>query len=349
MRHALNQSRGSTLLCQGRKPRGGPQTTLGPKKLKQNQTWLRFFFIFTSQRYLGVTSMKLQDWIGKSETVHDVATATPYAALAATLDWPSEPGAQRPLAGTPLPPLWHWLYFLPISQQSEIGPDGHPKRGGFMPPVPLPRRMWAGSDFEFHAPLLIGDALSRTSTIVDVKEKSGRTGPLIFVKVRHELRRNNAAEVALTEHHNIVYRDASPVGNESTDTAPPPQSAAGAWDWERRIVPDDVLLFRYSALTFNGHRIHYDRKYVTEVEGYPGLIVHGPLIATLLMDLLRRQQPNALVKKFEFKAVRPIFDIHTFSVHGKVHEDGRHVHLWARDHEGWLAMDATATVKNLSR
>ena len=209
-----------------------------------------------------------------------------------------------------------------------------------MPPVPLPRRMWAGSDFQFHESLRVGDALSRTSTIVDIKEKSGRTGNLIFVKVRHEIRRNGAQSVALTEHHNIVYRDAA----RPDDVAPPPVAAPADFVWERRIVPDDVLLFRYSALTFNGHRIHYDRKYVTEVEGYPGLIVHGPLIATLLMDLLRRHIPDAQVTKFEFKAVRPTFDIHPFSVHGQPSADGKTIRLWGRDHEGWLTMDATATL-----
>jgi 3-methylfumaryl-CoA hydratase len=284
--------------------------------------------------------MNLQDWIGRSERVEDVATVTPYAALAATLDYPSTLGAQRPAPGTPLPKLWHWLYFLPIHPQSALGADGHAKLGGFMPPVALPRRMWAGSDFEFHQPLLVGDALSRTSTIVDIKEKSGRTGNLIFVKVRHEVRRNGEQAVALTEHHNIVYRAAA----STDDVVPPPQAAPNQWAWERRIVPDDVLLFRYSALTFNGHRIHYDRKYVTEVEGYPGLVVHGPLIATLLMDLLRRHQGDAQVLRFEFKAVRPTFDINPFSVHGQPSADGKTVHLWGRDHEGWLTMDATATL-----
>lgn len=281
--------------------------------------------------------MNLQDWIGRSETVEDTATATPYAALSATLD---QPDTTRPALGTPVPPLWHWLYFLPLAAQSDIGPDGHARRGGFMPPVPLPRRMWAASDFAFHEPLLIGDALSRSSTIIDVKEKSGRTGNLIFVKVRHEIRRNGDSKVALTEHHNIVYRAAP----EPADVAPPPQAAPEDSAWQRTIVPDDVLLFRYSALTFNGHRIHYDRQYVTEVEGYPGLIVHGPLIATLLMDLLRRQQPDARVLRFEFKAVRPTFDTHAFSVHGQPSADGNTVHLWGRDHEGWLTMDATATL-----
>ena len=284
--------------------------------------------------------MNLQDWIGKRETLDDVATATPYAALAALLDWPSGPGAQRPSTGTRLPCLWHWLYFLPLAPQSDIGADGHPKRGGFLPPVALPRRMWAGSDFEFHAPLRIGDALTRTSTIVDVKEKSGRSGNLIFVKVRHEIRCNGAADVALTEHHNIVYRPAP----GPDDVAPPPVAAPAQSAWSRRIVPDDVLLFRYSALTFNGHRIHYDRKYVTEVEGYPGLVVHGPLIATLLMDLLYCEWPDAQVQRFEFKAVRPTFDINPLSVHGQPSPDGKTVHLWARDHEGWLTMDATATL-----
>jgi 3-methylfumaryl-CoA hydratase len=283
-----------------------------------------------------LSELNLRDWIGRSETVTDVATATPYAALSATLDWP----AQRPTVGTVLPPLWHWLYFLPIAQQSEIGTDGHPKRGGFLPPVPLPRRMWAGSDFEFRSPIHIGDALARTSTIVDVTEKSGRTGRLVFVKVRHEVRREGETAVALNEHHNIVYRDLP----APSDVAPPPLAAPSSAAWSRNVVADDVLLFRYSALTFNGHRIHYDRQYVTQTEGYPGLIVHGPLIATLLLDLLRRQLPSATVTRFEFKAVRPTFDIHPFSVHGQPSSDGKTVRLWGQDHEGWLTMDALATI-----
>ena len=283
--------------------------------------------------------MNLQDWIGKRETRLDLATAAPYAALAATLDWPAS-GVAHPAAGTPLPKLWHWLYFLPFASQSDIGEDGHPRRGGFLPPVSLPRRMWAGSDFVFHTPLQIGDALTRTSTIVDIREKSGRTGSLIFVKVRHEITRNSEADVALTEHHNIVYRAAP-----APDDVPPPAVAAPATSaWTRQIVPNDVLLFRYSALTFNGHRIHYDRQYVTQVEGYPGLVVHGPLIATLLMDLLHREWPAAKVQRFEFKAVRPTFDTHPFSVHGQPAADGKTVHLWACDHEGWLTMDATAAL-----
>jgi 3-methylfumaryl-CoA hydratase len=280
---------------------------------------------------------ELKAWIGRSETVHDTVGTTPVVALNATLDHPATAVA----AGTPLPPLWHWLYFLPMHRQSDIGADGHARRGGFLPPVPLPRRMWAGSQFEFRAPVRVGDAVARTSTIADVTVKEGRTGRLVFVKVKHELRCNGAADAALVEFHDIVYREAQ----KANDVAPPPQAAPAEAMWRRRIIGDDVLLFRYSALTFNGHRIHYDRRYVTEVEGYPGLIVHGPLIATLLLDLLRRELPGAEVASFTFKAVRPTFDLHPFHVSGVPQADGKTVRLWASDHEGWLTMDATADLR----
>ena len=280
---------------------------------------------------------ELQGWIGRSETVRDQIGATPVRALNATLDHPSMPVK----TGSALPPLWHWLYFLPLHRQSEIGADGHAKRGGFLPPVPLPRRMWAGSQFEFRFPVRVGDAAERTSTIADVTVKEGRTGKLVFVKVRHELRCNGSAEPAIVEFHDIVYREA----RRPDDVEPPPQAAAAGAAWQRVIVPDDVLLFRYSALTFNGHRIHYDRKYVTEVEGYPGLIVHGPLIATLLMDLVRRNAPDADVAAFRFKAVRPTFDLNPFRVSGEPQADGKTIKLWAQDHEGWLTMDAIATLR----
>jgi 3-methylfumaryl-CoA hydratase len=280
--------------------------------------------------------MNLEQWIGRSESISDVVTATPYAALSATLDRPPE----RPPAGTPLPALWHWLYFLPLYRQSEVGPDGHAKRGNFLPPVPLPRRMWAGSQLEFHKPLRVGDNLVRESTIDDVTEKTGRTGTLVFVKVRHEIRRQGESEAALTEFHDIVYREAA----KPDDVVPPPKAAPTSAAWERKWVPDDVLLFRYSALTFNSHRIHYDRRYVTEVEGYPGLIVHGPLIATLLLDLLRHQLPDAVVARYEFRAIRPTFDTSHFFVCGEPQPDGKSFHLWARDQDGWLTMDATAVI-----
>ncbi|NMO18400.1 acyl-CoA dehydrogenase [Pyxidicoccus fallax] len=279
----------------------------------------------------------LRAWIGRSETARDLVGATPVRALNATLDHPE----MLVETGTPLPPLWHWLYFLPLHRQSELGPDGHARRGGFLPPVPLPRRMWAGSQFEFRSPVRVGDAVERTSTIADVTEKTGRTGQLVFVKVRHEVRCNGSADPSVVEFHDIVYREA----RRPDEVEPPPRAAERTAAWRRDIVPDDVLLFRYSALTFNSHRIHYDRRYVTQVEGYPGLVVHGPLIATLLLDLIRRNAPGADVATFQFKAVRPTFDLHPFRVNGQPQDDGRTLKLWANDHEGWLTMDAVATLR----
>jgi 3-methylfumaryl-CoA hydratase len=282
------------------------------------------------------TLAHLQTWVGKTETLQDHITAAPVSGLSATLDRDDA----QPVPGTALPPLWHWLYFLPQHQQSLLSADGHAQRGGFLPPVPLPRRMWAGGRLQWQAsnPLVVGDAVTRVSRIASVSHKAGRTGDLVFVLVKHEV--HNAPGLALTEEHDIVYR-ANP---QPGDAVPSPQPAAKDAAWSMHITPDDVLLFRYSALTFNGHRIHYDRRYVTQVEGYPGLIVHGPLIATMLVDLVRRNVPNATVAGFEFRAVRPVFDIAPFSVHGKPSADGKTVQLWTQDHEGWLTMQATATL-----
>ena len=280
------------------------------------------------------TLAHLQSWIGKTETLSDDITAAPVRALSATLDR-DDPA---PVPGTALPPLWHWLYFLPQQRQSELGPDGHAKRGGFLPPVPLPRRMWAGGRLQWlqSNPLVVGDAVQRISRIESVTHKAGRTGDLLFVLVKHEV--HNIRGLALTEEHDIVYRAAA----QPNDRVPVPVAAEKGAAWQREIVPDDVLLFRSSALTFNGHRIHYDRRYVTQVEGYPGLMVHGPLIATLLVDLVRRHVPAAFIERFNFKAVRPTFDLHPFRLNGQPSEDGKTVRLWAEDHEGWLTMQATA-------
>jgi 3-methylfumaryl-CoA hydratase len=276
----------------------------------------------------------LKQWIGRTESITDVVTTTPLRALAATLD--RDDPAPRP--GDPVPPCWHWLYFLPVHPQSELGPDGHAKRGGFLPPVPLPRRMWAGSRCEFLRPLRVGDAIRRDSRIADVSGKQGRSGMLIFVNVRHEI--SDESGVAIVDEHDIVYRDDPKPG----DSPVPIQLAPASHHWARTIQPDDVLLFRYSALTFNGHRIHYDRRYATEVEGYPGLVVHGPLIATLLLDLLRRNLPGATVARFSLRAMKPTFDLSPFQVCGRVDADGRSVHLWAQHADGAMAMDATAFV-----
>ncbi len=278
---------------------------------------------------------KLEQWVGRTERRSDRVTAVPVAALAATLDRDDPP----PRDGDPLPPLWHWLYFLPLHRRSEIGSDGHALRGGFLPPVPLPRRMWAGSRLRFLRPLRIGDPIGRLSTIASVDVKEGRSGTLVFVVVRHEI--STAGAPAIVEEHDIVYRDLPRPG----EPAPPPKAAPVEADWRREVVPDDVLLFRYSALTFNGHRIHYDRRYATTVEGYPGLVVHGPLLATLLIELLREHRPEADVAAFSFRAVRPVFDTAPFAVCGRAERDGNDVRLWAQDREGHLAMDATATLR----
>jgi len=275
----------------------------------------------------------LRGWIDRTETTEDTVTLAPLRALTATLDREDSPRG----AGDLVAPCWHWLYFLPIHRQSAIGPDGHPRRGGFLPPVTLPRRMWAGSRIEFAAPLQVGQSIKRTSRILDVRLKEGRTGPLVFVNVRHEILADG--ELSINEEHDIVYRENPRPGDPVATGVAAPADA----EWSRRIEPDDVLLFRYSALTFNGHRIHYDRCHVTEVEGYPGLVVHGPLIATLLLDLVRRELPAARVTGFSFKAMKPIFDVDPFHVCGR-RVDEKTVKLWARTPDGELAMDAGATL-----
>ncbi len=275
----------------------------------------------------------LQTWIGRGQDASDVIDARRAAALAATLDLDAAPGE-----GEPLPPLWHWLGFLPCDRASDLGEDGHARRGGFLPPVPLPRRMWAGSRFEFARPLRVGVPVGRRSTVESVDLKQGRSGALVFVTVRHAF--TDADGPLLDEWHDIVYRE-PPTPDAPT---PPVQSAPTDAAWERTLVPDPVLLFRYSALTFNGHRIHYDRSYATGVEGYPGLVFHGPLQATLLLELLRAERPSAAVATFAFRALRPVFDTAPLTVCGAPAEDGT-VRLWIRDPDGALAMDATATLR----
>jgi 3-methylfumaryl-CoA hydratase len=273
----------------------------------------------------------LRQWIGRSEERTDIVTAHLVAGLRSALFL--DIGAPRESDAAPL--TTHWCLTLPVVPLSEIGPDGHPKRGGFLPPVPLPRRMGAGGEINFIEPLRVGDAVTRISTIKDVTVKTGSTGTLCFVSVDHAFATKRGPTVR--ERHDIVYREAPRPGAP----AAPAQAAPTDEAFSREIVPDPVLLFRYSALTFNGHRIHYDRSYVTEVEGYPGLVVHGPLIATLLLDLLRRERPEARVRRFEFRALRPVFDIHRFTVCGRPDGAGR-FRLWARDHEGAIAMQADA-------
>jgi 3-methylfumaryl-CoA hydratase len=272
----------------------------------------------------------LRTWIGRVEEASHVVTAYMVKGMRATLFL--EPG--EPKAGDPAPVTMHWCYMLQVVAASEIGPDGHPARGGFLPPVPLPRRMWAGGQTEVIDLLRVGDPVTRRSEITNVELKTGSTGSLCFVTVDHTY--STPRGTAIKEIQNIVYRDPPPPGAK----APPPPPPAPKAKHSKPLVADPVTLFRYSALTFNGHRIHYDRKYVTEVEGYPGLIVHGPLIATLLMDLLRRNAPEADVETFIHRGVNPLFD-GELAVNAQPTADG--FELWTTNPAGAACMKAGAS------
>jgi 3-methylfumaryl-CoA hydratase len=244
----------------------------------------------------------LKGWIGRSELRHDIVTPAVIDRLAALLDHETPPWP----AGT-LPPLGHWLFHLPDARQSEIGEDGHARTGGFLPPVPLPRRMWAGSRIRFDHTIACGTEIVRRSTIAAVEMKGAAGAEKVFVTVRHDILDGDC--VAIVEEQDIVYLDDGP--------RPAPMSGVGARpvaDDVRSIAIDPVRLFRYSALTFNAHRIHYDRDYAMGVEGYPGLVVHGPLLATLLIDHFLRARPDALVTGFRFRARAPLFDGEAFDL-----------------------------------
>jgi 3-methylfumaryl-CoA hydratase len=275
------------------------------------------------------------EWIGRTHCAEDEITAAPLRALSATLDRTDPPAVQ----GTPLPPLWHWLFFASLHRPSQMRPDGHAEGGGFMPPVPLPRRLWAGSRFTWNQdnPLRVGDRVTRRSRIESITPKQGRGGELVFVRIVHDY--HNAAGLAFSNAHDSAFRGAARPGA----AGPPPVQADQEAPWQRELVPDPVLLFRYSALTFNPHRIHYDFPYATQAEGYPDILVHGPLQATLLLDLLRREAPTAAVHGLEFKALRPAFAGRRLRLNGR--PEGKRVALWAEDDQGGVTMQATATIE----
>ncbi|GIX11950.1 MaoC family dehydratase N-terminal domain-containing protein [Elioraea sp.] len=275
----------------------------------------------------------LQAWVGRSETTEDCIDGLRLAGFAATLDRPLEAVAP----GGRLPPLWHWMYFQHWVPRSGLGEDGHPRRGGFLPPVHhLPRRMWAGGRVTFRDDLFAGERIGRVSTITAIRETSGSTGPLVFVTVRHVV--SGPRGVAIEEEQDIVYRGLAGAAVKPGTPAPPLPDGA----FTETVIPDPVMLFRYSALTGNGHRIHYDRRYVTEVEGYPGLIVHGPLQATLMAGLLVRARPGRRLARIAYRGVRPLFDLAPFTVAGV--EAGGTAQLWVRDAEGCVTMQAEASL-----
>ena len=272
-----------------------------------------------------------ENWIGNTQETEDNLEISPLNRMAATLN---EQRSEYSI-GEKVPILWHWLYFLEPTLQSRLSTDGHAKKGEFLPPITLPRRMWAGSRFSFKKGLNAGDEVVRTSHIKDISVKHGKTGALVFVNVAHEIKSNS--DLAILEEHDIVYRDkpnpiSAPTPRKKSETKP---------DFSEIFTPDPVLLFRYSALTFNGHRIHYDREYATQVEGYPGLVVHGPLLATLLIDRFQKNNMNLAIRSYEFRALHPVFDLDSFKICStKVDVDNKAT-LWIEDHQHNLCMLAS--------
>ncbi|MDC7790030.1 MaoC family dehydratase N-terminal domain-containing protein [Rhodoplanes sp. TEM] len=271
----------------------------------------------------------LQDWVGRTEEASDQAYPTPARALAATLD---QAGVDAGV-GKPLPELWHWLYFLPIVPAGEIGPDGHPKRGGFLPPIALERRMWASGRYVFHDRVRVGDVLHKTSKITRIAEKQGNTGRMVFVTVKHTVRSGRGP--AVEEEQDIVY-----LPMPAAFTPPPPTPAPENPAWSEPVALDPVLLFRFSALTFNGHRIHYDLPYARETEKYPGLVLHGPLQALLLLEAARRHAPDRMPARYTFRAVYPLFGHDRLTLMGVARPDGGH-DLFTVNGDGHVGMQAT--------
>jgi 3-methylfumaryl-CoA hydratase len=272
----------------------------------------------------------LNAWIGRTQTVTDPMTRQTALRAAAMLDLPSD----GLVDGAALPQGWYALLFGPLAPQSQIGPDGHPRRGDFLPPVPLPRRMFAGRRTTFHAPVRIGDELERVSEIAKVEPKAGRTGRMIFVTVIHRIRARGRPIV--TEEQDIVYREAVQPGAAA---AAPAQAAPGAAAWRRTVVPDAVMLFRYSALTYNGHRIHYDADYTRDVEGYPERVVNGGLTTLLLLELARAKLGRSLAT-VATRNLRPLFIDRPITLCGT--QAGDQAELWVTDADGALALKASA-------
>lgn len=274
---------------------------------------------------------KLKDWIGQKEAAVDYVTIPAVHRLAATLDR-DDP---MPRAGDPLPIGWHAILFPRVVRHSQIGADGHPERGDFLPPVPLPRRMFAGKRTTFIEDLRVGDEVRRESTIEAVNIKQGRSGQMVFVTVKTNIA--SPRGLAVTEEQDIVYR-AEPDPNAPP---PPPQAAPATAVWKNTVTPDPVMLFRYSALTFNGHRIHYDHRYVTGTEGYPDLVMNGGL-TTLLVYELARTRAATPVRTMSSRNVRALFVNRPIHFGGEPAADGKSAKLWAADKDGALALTAEA-------
>jgi len=286
-------------------------------------------------------------WVGKRQTVSDIISPVQVRQMAATLN--DAVRMQQPDCA-PLPAGWHWLYFNPLEIQSRLGPDGHPARGDFLPPVALERRMWAGSRLAWQRPFEVGMTVEKASEILKVSHKTGRSGDMVFVTLAH--RYSDAQGVILEEEQDIVYRDKPSADETAALLALGEQIRAGQHSFERQgrhveaVQPDPVMLYRYSAATFNGHRIHYDVDYARTVEGYPGLVVHGPLIATLLLNFVQtRVAQGRSIRAFEFKALRPTFDLSSFHLHASPADGpGEVLNIWSSNNTGQVGLDGRITL-----
>lgn len=274
----------------------------------------------------------LRTWVGRERIRQDALAVFPAQALAAALD-----RDQLPQAGETLPPSWQWLYFSESVHARDTGTDGHPRTGGFLPPVPLPRRMWAAGEFTCERPLLIGEPAEQRSVVGSVELKQGSTGTLVFVTLEHHT--VQGGQRCLFEKQHLVYRD-MPSGPSPLPAGEPAPDGA---DFQVPFQPDPVMLFRYSALTYNGHRIHYDRDYAMRQEHYPGLVVHGPLLATLLAEQVARQAANETLVHFRFRALRPVFDADRLLLCGR--RTGETLALWTVNQDGFVTMTAAATLR----
>ncbi|RJG53059.1 hypothetical protein D0Z70_17665 [Sphingobium terrigena] len=279
-------------------------------------------------------SQRWNDWLGKPLRTHDMVSQPAVNRFAALLDVPQPIGADAPHG-------FHWCLCLPDANMADIDSDGHPVRGAFLPPIALPRRMWVASDVSFHTPLQIGAQIERVSTVMSVAEKDGSAGSLAFVEVDHVT--SAGGTVAIRERQTIVYREA--VGSvQATAYTGGARPDLSNWTWHRHMVPNEVLLFRYSALTFNSHRIHYDLPYATAVEGYPGLVVQGPLTASLLLDLCVRELGSDVLTSFAFRARTPAFAGPEMHLVGR--RDGGEISLAAIGHDGRTIISASATIRS---
>jgi 3-methylfumaryl-CoA hydratase len=284
----------------------------------------------------------IEDWVGRSQSLSEVIHGVQVRQLAAMLN--DAHRLARPDAA-PLPAGWHWAYFNPLELQSRLGDDGHPQRGDFLPPVSLPRRMWAGSRLTWARAFVVGSTVTRATRIASVARKSGRSGDMVFVTLAHQYR--DADGLLLDEEHDIVYRDWPSDAEKAALAALGARAQAGEHRFERMgtqqqaVVADAVMLFRYSAATFNGHRIHYDGDYCRSVEGYPGLVVHGPLIATMLLGFVENTlAPGRFIRSFSFRAKRPTFDLCGFHLHADPGADGHAMEVWSTNNVGEVGLDA---------